>query len=227
MTIKFKELEIELDDFEGLDESLDTFIKEAKVANELFFQDNIEYNGDEEELEDLIYNNLERFIHYNKHLKTDFDRAKALAIVQEEYDIAFDKLQPRFEIYMNDDKGNDFDIVEKNQKISDETKINWVVSSSSSWSLGKVLEDFFNNEEAIDDWRKYAIETLGMDADYSPYDDYTSSSNQFPDWFLNIYKYEIKNEEMVERVANESGYHIYRTEIEYKDKKYNFTWART
>jgi len=230
MTIKYKDLDIELDDLEGLDDDLDGFIAEAKIANELFFQDQFDFSEDSEELEeleDVIYRNLEKFIHYNKHLKTDFDRARALAVFKElDYDISWVDLETRGEIYMFAED-NDFDIVEKKQKISYEAKLDWVISSSSGWSIGRVLEEFFKLDEAIDEWEQYAIEQFNMPKYYSAYEDQMLNTSEFPKWFLNVYKYKLSNEEMVERIADENGYSIYKTEINYRDKKYNFVWSRS
>lgn len=226
MVIKYKNLEIGIDDLKGLDEELDKFIDGSKVANEIFFQEEVDFPEDED-LEDIIESNVERVIHYNKKLKNDFDRARALAVAYREYDIDWKTLEPRLEIYMFDDDGNDIDIVELNQKISDQMKLDWVASSASGWSVGQVMEDFFYEIEAIDEWEKYAIEELGMDEDYSAHQDFKHNHKEFPEWFLNVYKYEVDNEEMVDRIASENGYPVYRDKIEYNGKTYNFVWART
>ena len=64
MTIKYKDLDIELDDLEGLDDDLDGFIAEAKIANELFFQDQFDFSEDSEELEELedVLENIEKVV---------------------------------------------------------------------------------------------------------------------------------------------------------------------
>jgi len=228
MFVKYKELKIDVKDLQGMDDELDVYLKRLIVANDIFFQDEIEMSEDALELlDEIIDENIERVIHYNTQLKTDFDRARAVVIHNSEsMDISWLGLKPRDEIYMSDDDYNDIDIVEKDQKISDTFKLDWVKTQSVNWSVGKVLENFFDIPEVIEDWTEYAVNELMENVDYSAYKD-TKNSNKFAYWFLNIYEYDLTNEEIITLVANENGYEVHEDLITYKGVTYNFIWTRT
>lgn len=227
MELKIRSLTLDSDELKGISKQLDTIFESAQVAKDLFFQTDVELDYTEIDL--IIEWNIEDFIHLNKKLLSNRQRAVGIVLTNASF-IKFDWTNLDVDsVHAARDGKNEFYIADDKDLIRDVQYVGWVRRRVRDYGgIKSFLTTTTYDINAIEPWRTYAIEKCGLSMGYDidqPLSDklYT----KFAEWYVLIYNAPLTPVKLVKYSANYDHVITKEETITYNGETFNFVFYKS
>lgn len=227
MELKIRTLTVGSNEIKGISKTIDNIIESAEVAMDLFFQTSVEL--DYETINFEIEWHIEDFIHLNKNLTTNRQRAAGIVLTT--------ALFPKFdwttleveEKHKATSENSVFYIADNTDIIREDQYIGWVSKRLRDFGgIKPFLTTTTYDINAIEPWRTYAIDECGLSMGYDISDQVSRNLyTKFSEWYVTIYKAPLTPVKLVEYSANYDDIIPKKETISYNGESFEFVFYKS